>query len=138
MKENKQEVVFNSKILESDQNNGNIADTNSIINLYNNGSIQYIIAHEYSPIHMLYAINSLKLKIIINFEIRSSSSYLKRCSISKYINKNNKIHVISLIDENQTKTYEDVEENCGVQLEELPSNVAVVLCDDDDDDDDDG
>ena len=132
MKENKQEVVFNSKILESES----IAGTNSIINLYNSGSIQYIIAHEYSPIHMLYKINSLNLKIIINFEIRSSSSFLKRCSISKYINKSNKIHVISLIDEGQTPTYEKVEENCSVQLEELPSNVAEVLCDDDDDDSD--
>merc|ERR1712187_383758 len=102
----------------------------------NSGSIQYIIAHEFSPIHMLYKINSLNLKIIINYELRSPCSYLKRCSISKYINKSNKIHVISLIDDDQTQLYEEVEKNCGVQLEELPSNVADVLQDDDDDDDD--
>merc|ERR1712048_695207 len=122
--------VITSKILQVD----NIADTNATINSYNSGSIQYIIAHEFSPIHMLYKINSLK--IIINYKLRSPCSFLKRCSISKYINKSNKIHVISLIDDDQTQLYEEVEKNCGVQLEELPSNVADVLQDDEDDDDD--
>jgi len=131
LKENKQEVVINSKILEIES----IADTNATINSYNNGSIQYIIAHEFSPIHMLYKINTLNLKIIINFELRAASSYLKRCMISKYINKCNKIHVISLIDDDQTALYEEVEKVCAVQLEELPSNVADVLDQDSDDDD---
>ena len=45
----------------------------------------------------------------------------------------NKIHIISLVDEDQTKIYEQVEEVCKVQLIELPSNVAEVLCDGGDD-----
>merc|ERR1711920_901886 len=123
----KQDVVFNSKILDGDK----VADANAIINSCNNGSIQYIIAHERSPLHILQNINSLKLKVIINYDIRSSSSYLQRCSISTYTSASNKIHVISLIDEQQTGVYEKVEENCSVELQELPHNVAEVLCDDD-------
>jgi len=130
MKENKQDVVFDCKILNGEK----IADANAIVNCYNKGSIQYIIAHERSPIHILQNINPLKLKVIINYDIRSSSAYLQRCSISKYINANNKVHVISLIDEQQTTVYERVEENCSVELQELPHNVAEVLCDPEDND----
>eukprot|EP01083_Nonionella_stella_P178504 630770_1 len=125
MCENQEMMQFKSCILESDS----INDTNQIITQYNNGSIQYIIAHEYSPIHMLYKIHPNNLKIIINFEIRSSAAFLKRCNIAKYEDKKKKIHCISLIDNEQTKIYEHVEHNCNVQLEELPSNVAQVLCD---------
>merc|ERR1712187_161117 len=49
MKGNKDDVVFNSKIL----NDEKIADANAIINSYNNGTTQYIICHERSPIHIL-------------------------------------------------------------------------------------
>merc|ERR1719242_2252682 len=108
-----------------------LAPTNEIISQYNNGIIQYIICHDQSPIHTLTAVDPKKLKVIINFELWRSSSYLKRCTITKYLGKNKKIHYISLIDNDQTATYEEVEKNCGVVLVDLPSNVQTVLVDGD-------
>ena len=79
---------------------------------------------------MLCKINPKNLKVVVNYELRSASSYLKRAQIARYSSPNKKIHIISLIDEGQTRTYEEVEENCKVQLEELPSQVPKVLVDD--------
>eukprot|EP01084_Bolivina_argentea_P092433 166284_1 len=88
---------FKCKILHS----FSMKEINDIIHSYNNGSIQYIIAHEYkSPIYMLHQLDPLQ--IIIDFEIWNPSSYLKRANIGKYISKK-KIHIISIMDRNQTQ-----------------------------------
>merc|ERR1712087_493705 len=100
-----------------------------IISAYNSGSMQYIVCYNLSPIHMLKKIKAKNLKMIVNYELRSSSAYLKRSNICKYQSKKKKIHVISLIDQDQTRVYEQVEANCKVELVELPSNVQAVLCD---------
>jgi len=122
----KQGAEFQARVLDSE----GMGEASEIISAYNSGSIQYIVAHNLSPIHMLHKIKPRNLKLIVNFEIRSSSAYLKRCNICKYQSKHKKIHVISLIDQDQTRVYEQVEENCKVTLIELPSNVQSVLKDD--------
>jgi len=121
---------YHSEILNAEDDLG---PTNEVINRYNGGTIQYIVCHDMSPIHALSAVEPKNLKVIINFSLRNSSAYLKRCTISKYLGKNKKIHYISLIDNEQTAVYEDVEKNCGVSLVDLPSNVQSVLVDGDDD-----
>jgi len=117
---------FKAKILESESS----ADASEVISAYNSGSIQYIIAYNLSPIHLLQKIKPKNLKLIVNFELRASSAYLKRAQICKYQSKNKKVHVVSLIDQDQTKVYEQVETNCKVTLIELPNNVLSVLKDD--------
>jgi len=117
---------FKARLLESE----GIGEASEVISAYNSGSIQYIIAFNMSPIHLLQKIKPKNLKMIVNFELRNSSAYLKRAQICRYQSKNKKIHVISLIDQDQTRVYEQVEENCKVTLIELPSNVQSVLKDD--------
>jgi hypothetical protein len=117
---------FQARILDAE----GIGEASEVISAYNSGSIQYILAYNLSPIHMLQKIKAKNLKLIVNFELRSSSAYLQRAQICKYQSKNKKIHVISLIDQDQTRVYEQVEENCKVTLIELPSNVQSVLKDD--------
>jgi len=121
---------YHSRILHAEDDLG---PTNEIITQYNTGSIQYIVCHDMSPIHTLTAVDPKNLKVIINFSLRSSAAYLKRCTITKYMGKNKKVHYISLIDQEQTAIYEMVEKNCGVVLVDLPSNVQSVLVDGDDD-----
>jgi len=120
------DVPFKARILESESS----ADANEVISAYNSGSIQYIIAYTFSPIHLLQKIKPKNLKLIVNFELRQSSAYLKRAQICKYLSRNKKVHVVSLIDQDQTKVYEQVEANCKVTLIELPNNVLSVLKDD--------
>jgi len=119
---------FQSRILNAEDELG---PTNEIISQYNNGSIQYIVCHDLSPIHTLHRVDPKNLKVIINFALRNSSAFLKRCSVSKFQAPSKKIHYISLIDNDQTTTYEAVEKNCGVVLVDLPSNVQSVLVDGD-------
>jgi len=119
---------YHSRILNSEDD---LSPTNDIISQYNNGSIQYIICHDTSPMHLLSAVDAKNFRIVINFQLRSSSAFLKRCSVSHYLGNGKKIHCISLIDNDQTRVYEDVEKNCGVVLVDLPSNVQAVLVDGD-------
>mmetsp|Transcript_1335 Transcript_1335/g.2618 ORF Transcript_1335/g.2618 Transcript_1335/m.2618 type:complete len:163 (-) Transcript_1335:33-521(-) len=113
---------FSSAVLESN----NVKCVNEIINAYKLGAIQYILVNDYSPLHTLHQVDP---KIIINFELRKASSFLKRACIAKYQSSRNKIHYISILDENQSTTYEQVEANFRVSLVELPSNVSEVLAD---------
>eukprot|EP00485_Elphidium_margaritaceum_P022900 CAMPEP_0202710562 /NCGR_PEP_ID=MMETSP1385-20130828/22520_1 /ASSEMBLY_ACC=CAM_ASM_000861 /TAXON_ID=933848 /ORGANISM="Elphidium margaritaceum" /LENGTH=1596 /DNA_ID=CAMNT_0049370129 /DNA_START=389 /DNA_END=5179 /DNA_ORIENTATION=- len=119
------EPSFSSRILETE----NMTDINEVINAYNAGNVQYIIANDFSPIHMLSQIDPKLLKVVINFELRSSSTFLKRACVAKYESAHKKVHYISLIDEGQSAVYEQVEANCNVSLVELPPNVNEVLID---------
>ena len=64
---------------------------------------------------------------ILNMELHKPLEFLERASIAKYINDYHKVHSISMISEEEYKIYENVEEECKVFLDELPSIVASVL-----------
>ena len=88
----------------------------SVINCFNEGSVQYIVAHDDSSIYFLKNIKQDLLRVIVNFTLHSAALYLRRCVIGKYSKKPAKIHYISLIDEAQKKIYFDVESVCDVRL----------------------
>ena len=95
---------------------------------YNNGSLNYIICYKESSIN---ALQNVKFKIIINYDLKRSLQFFERSTASKYVNKNDKVHMISFIDESSSKLYEIVEVDCNVVLHELPSALDKALVDDD-------
>lgn len=96
---------------------------------YNNGSVSYIISHKFSPISYLTEhIESDKLRVIINYQIKRSETLLRRCAIRKYKSTSDEIHIISLFDQNEKSLISEIEENVvNDRMQSLPMNFGEIL-----------
>merc|ERR1712129_114139 len=74
-------------------NGANIEEAKGIINAYNDGTLQYIITHKFSPNCVFKLINNDKLRIIVNYRVRAKD-FLRRISITKEDGNAKKVYVI--------------------------------------------
>merc|ERR1712228_791254 len=105
-----------------------IHEVKSIVDAYNNGSIQYIIAHKFSPRSILQYIDNEKLRVIINFSIKKANAFLRRCTIRKYQNKANEVHIISLLEDREENILSQIEESViNQKMKPFPENFGDIL-----------
>ena len=119
------EMDLKSMVLDSEDTDHD--GVKKMISHYNNGTLNYIICNENSAICMLRKIQPKKFKIILNMELNKPVEFLERASIAKYLNNYHKVHIISLISDKECRLYEDVEDECNVLMDKLPSNLNDVL-----------
>eukprot|EP01083_Nonionella_stella_P025329 69759_1 len=79
------------------ESDASMNDIDNIIDLYNNGSINYIILHRYSPTCLLHKIEVHKLRMLIHFDLKEPNKFLSRCTSWRYESADKKIHVLLLI-----------------------------------------
>merc|ERR1712228_917935 len=116
---------YETRILAASQ----MGEIKAAVDGFNDGSIAYIIVHKFSPTcYITEYVDSDKLRVIINYQIKNADSFLMRSTIRKYKQESDEVHIITLCDDRERNLISEIEANViNQQMESLPSDFGKNL-----------